>query len=135
VRYSESIVAAEREAREAEVGLWAPAGLAVKIQKIYYDAPGPDAENPNGEWVEIVNEGPDAIDLLGFTLKDEGNHIYKFSSLILAPDSMLKVYSGQGTDGEHTLYWGLSNDAVWNNDGDTAYLRDKQGRLVDWYGY
>jgi micrococcal nuclease len=135
VRYSEALLAAEQEAREAEIGLWALADLPVQIQKIYYDAPGPDAENPNGEWVEIVNDGSEGVDLSGFTLKDEANHIYTFSNVTLLPGRTLKVYSGQGTDSDDILYWGFSNDAVWNNDGDTAYLRDAEGRLVDRYGY
>ena len=135
VRYTEALVAAQQAAREAEVGLWAPSGLPVKIQKIYYDAPGSDPENPNGEWVEIVNDGGKAVDLTGFSLKDEANHIYTFPATTLAPDHLLKVYSGQGNDSDGTLYWGLVGDAVWNNDGDTAFLRDPQGRLVDVYGY
>jgi micrococcal nuclease len=135
VRYTEALVAAQQAAREAEVGLWAPAGLPIKIQKIYYDAPGSDPENPNGEWVEIVNDGSKAVDLTGFSLKDEANHIYTFPAATLAPGRLLKVYSGQGADSGGALYWGLVGDAVWNNDGDTAFLRDPQGRLVDIYEY
>ncbi len=135
VRYSKEIVAAEQEAREAEVGLWAPAGVPIRIQEIHYDAPGPDHENPNGEWVELRNEGSKTVDLTGFTLKDEANHIYTFPTLSLEPGQVLKLYSGQGRNSYGSLYWGLSDDAVWSNQGDTAYLRDSQGRFVDSYGY
>ena len=135
VRYTEALVAAQQAAREAETGLWAPANLPLKIQKIYYDAPGSDPDNPNGEWVEIVNDGAKAVDLTGFTLKDEANHIYTFPAATLSPGRQLNVYSGQGTDNAGALYWGLVGDAVWNNDGDTAFLRDPQGRLVDIYEY
>lgn len=135
VRYSETLLAAQQAARDSEAGLWAPADLPLRIQKIYYDAPGADAQNPNGEWLEIVNDGDRAADLTGFTLKDEANHIYTFPGVTLASGRLLKVYSGQGTDGNSALYWGLSGDAVWNNDGDTAFFRDAEGRLVDVYGY
>lgn len=135
VRYSEQIIAAERKAREAEVGLWAKAGIPVKIQHIHYDAPGPDNEDPNGEWVEIINTGTRTVDLTNFTLKDQANHIYTFPSVDLQPEQLLKLFSGQGRDNIDSLYWGLSNDAVWNNGGDTGYLRDPQGRLVDSYQY
>lgn len=135
VRYSEQFLQAEREARKAETGLWARSNLALKIRKIVYDAPGQDPENPNGEWVEILNAGTTPVDLAGCTLKDEGNHIYLFPALSLGPEEVLKLHSGQGPDGRGSLFWGLVDDSVWNNGGDTAYLRDPQGRLVDSYGY
>jgi len=135
VLYSEEILAAEKEAREAEVGLWAPSDISVRIRKIIYDAPGPDPDNPNGEWVEIVNEGSASVDLAGFSLKDEANHIYVFPSVTLKGGAMLKLHSGQGTDSGTSLFWGLVDDSVWNNGGDTAYLRDAEGQLVDSYGY
>ncbi len=135
VRYSEELLAAERDAREAEVGLWAPADVSLRIVRIVYDAPGPDEDNPNGEWVEIVNEGNRDVDLTGFTLKDEANHIYTFPAVTLRAGATIQVHSGRGTDSETHLYWGLVGESVWNNGGDTAYLRDAQGRLVDRYGY
>jgi endonuclease YncB( thermonuclease family) len=135
VRYSAELAAAEQEARAAEVGLWTPAGALVSIQNIVYDAPGPDHENPNGEWIELVNRGSEAIDLTGFTLKDGANHIYAFSTVELEPNQVLRLYSGQGHDSAVDLYWGIAGDSVWNNKGDIAYLRDPQGRLVDSYAY
>lgn len=135
VRFSKEILAAEQEARQAEVGLWAPANIPVKIQEINHDAPGPDHENPNGEWVDLVNDGSETVDLAGFTLKDEANHIFTFPAVSLEPGQVLRLYSGRGRDTDDVLYWGQSGDSVWNNDGDTAFLRDPQGRLVDTLGY
>ncbi len=135
VRYSDLLIAAEAEARKAGIGLWVPANIPLEILKIYYDAPGADADNPNGEWVEIANKGTDVVDMAGFTLKDEGNHLYTFPSVRLAAGQVLKVHSGRGTDSGTTLFWGLAGDAVWDNDGDTAYLRDSQGHLIDSYRY
>ncbi len=135
VRYSKELLAAEREAREAGVGLWSPADVSLRIVRIVYDAPGPDEDNPNGEWVEIANEGSEDVNLQGFTLKDEANHIYTFPAVTLRAGATLQLHSGRGTDSKEHLYWGLVGDSVWNNDGDTAYLRDAQGRLVDSYGY
>jgi micrococcal nuclease len=135
VRYSEQLLAAEQEARDAKVGLWAPSSSSVRITEIHADAPGPDQENPNGEWLALLNDGSEAVDLAGFTLKDGANHIYTFPAVSLSPGRRLQVHSGQGQDDGATLYWGLSDDSVWNNGGDTAYLRDPEGRLVDSYSY
>lgn len=135
VRYTDMILEAQREAREAGLGLWQSADLPLRIEEVQYDAPGPDHENPNGEWVAIANEGNEPLDLAGFALRDEASHIYIFPALTLRPGQTVTVYSGQGQDDARSLFWGLSGDAVWNNDGDTAYLRDPTGLLVDVFGY
>lgn len=135
VRYAAEIRRAEQAARDEQVGLWTPSPVQVRIRTVHYDAPGADDQNPNGEWVELANEGSSAADLAGWTLKDGANHIYTFGSVRLEPGRSLRVYSGRGTDAADALYWGLSDDAVWSNGGDQAYLRDADGRLVDYYPY
>ncbi len=135
VKYEERFREAEREAREAGRGLWATKETDVKIAHIQADAPGNDSENPNGEWVEIVNEGSTAVSLEGFSLKDAANHIYTFPAFTLQPGAAMRLYSGQGQDDASSLYWGLVRDTVWNNSGDSAFLRDSEGNLVDSYAY
>ena len=135
VKYEERFREAEQEAREAGRGLWATLETGVKIAHIQANAPGNDAENPNGEWVEIVNEGSEAVNLEGYSLKDAATHIYTFPAFTLQPGAMVRLYSGQGQDDARSLYWGLAGDAVWNNDGDSAFLRDSEGNLVDDYTY
>ncbi|MBE7553284.1 MAG: thermonuclease family protein [Anaerolineales bacterium] len=135
VRYEKEFRQAEREAREAERGLWLGANLPLKIIQIQADAPGSDNENPNGEWIEIANQGQVPILMHGFSLKDEANHIYTFGNFTAAPGAAFRLYSGQGQDSPHALYWGLANESIWNNNGDAAYLRDAQGALVDTFAY
>jgi micrococcal nuclease len=135
VKHEELFREAEREAREAGRGLWATRETGVKIADIQADAPGNDSENPNGEWVEIVNEGSAAVNLEGYSLKDAANHIYTFPAFTLQPGAMVRLYSGRGQDDASSLYWGLVGEAVWNNGGDSAFLRDSEGNLVDDYTY
>jgi hypothetical protein len=135
VKYEADFVAAEREARQAERGLWAGADVALEIIDIQADAPGNDQENPNGEWIEVANRGDTPVPMAGYTLKDEANHIYTFGDFTLQPGQAFKLYSGQGQDGDSELYWGLVGDSVWNNGSDTAFLRDDQGALVDSFAY
>jgi micrococcal nuclease len=135
VKYEELFRDTEREAREAGRGLWATQETGVKITHIQADAPGHDGENPNGEWVEIVNEGPAAVNLEGYSLKDAANHIYTFPAFTLQSGATVRLYSGQGQDDARSLYWGREGEAVWNNDGDSAFLRDCEGNLVDDYNY
>ena len=41
----------------------------------------------------------------------------------------MTLYTGDGTDADTELYWG-ADAAVWNNDGDTVYVRTDEGRRV-----
>lgn len=135
VKYEQEFRAAERSAREAGRGLWAGSGVKLEISQIHANAPGNDNENPNGEWIEMVNRGAAPVSLRGFTLKDEANHIYTFADFSAQPGRPFRLYSGQGRDSSTELYWGLVDDSVWNNGGDTAFLRDAQGALVDSLAY
>lgn len=135
VKYEEQFRQAEREAREAERGLWAGSDVGLKIVHIEADAPGSDQNNPNGEWIEITNQGSKPVQMKGYTLKDEANHIYTFGNFKIAPGATFRLYSGRGQDNPTELYWGLVGESVWNNDSDTAFLRDDQGALVDVFAY
>jgi micrococcal nuclease len=136
----------ERDARAARRGLWtcadgavADAGTPVPTEPgtatrglslvVEADAPGDDRESLNGELVRVRNERPEPLDLSGWTLRDEADHVYEFpDGTRLAPGRELTVYTGAGTDGDGDLYWGESRP-VWNNAGDTATLRDADGRV------
>jgi hypothetical protein len=108
--------------------------VILKIVNINYDAPGDDNKNPNVEWVEIKNTGSTSVNLKGFTLEDEAHHKFIFPDFMLGTGKIVKVYSGSGTPNSSSLYWG-SSSAIWNNDGDTAYLYDNNGKLIDTYKY
>lgn len=135
VRYEAQFRAAEQSARAAGRGLWAGSNVALKIIQINANAPGNDNENPNGEWVEIANQGNEPIQMQDFTLKDEANHIYTFKNFTVQAGRGFRLYSGPGQNSSAELYWGYQGDSVWNNDGDTAFLRDAGGALVDSFSY
>ncbi len=125
----------ELEARAAETGagMWNPqaclpaADADVVIEDLEADAPGPDGENPNGEFVIIANAGQSAVNLDGWTVRDESSrHRYTFGELLLSPGASVTVFSGSGIDSDEELYWNAT-DPVWSNGGDTAYLLDPAG--------
>lgn len=130
VAHAAELRAAEREARAAGRGLWRPSDLPLAIADLQHDPPGPDGEVLNGEWVLIENRGPERVRLEGLVLSDESNNAYRFPDRELAPGGTVRVFTGGGRDTASALYWGRTMP-VWNNDGDTAFLRDAEGRLVD----
>ena len=82
------------------------------------------------EWVKITNKGSSTVSLGGWKIEDEGSkHTYTFPSYTLDSGSTVTVYTGKGTDSATELYWQLGSP-IWNNDGDTAYLYDKNVQLV-----
>ena len=104
--------------------------LNVVISYVHYDAEGNDNENLNDEYVVIKNEGSVTVDLTGWKLKDEANHLFTFPSFTLESGATVTIHTGSGTNTQTDLYWGKDR-AVWNNDHDTAYLYDSSMNLID----
>jgi len=63
-------------------------------------------------------------------LLDLANHRYEFPFFTLKGSSSVVVHTGLGIDTDSDLYWN-SNRAIWNNDGDTIFLYDNLGNLID----
>jgi uncharacterized C2H2 Zn-finger protein len=116
--------------------------VSIKICLVNYNAPGDDNENPNGEWVQICNDGNQDVDMSGWRLYDNAqlwrtvtDHVFIFpSGFVLRAGQSVFVYTGIGTNTSTKLYFGRPPGeyaAIWNNDGDCAYLEDDKGNLVD----
>jgi len=132
---AESLELAQIEAAEAQRGLWDPGACGphsdavLVIAELEYDAPGDDTSNLNEEWIAVRNDGQDPLDLTGWSIRDEsaGNR-YRFpGSFTLAPGETVKVRSGCGDDSATDLFWCSVGAAIWDNDGDTAFLIDPNG--------
>ena len=128
----------QRDAQQAGRGLWAPDACGASdldgvdiVIDVNADAPGDDGVNLNGEWVRFTNAGAEAIDLDGWEVADESaSHRYTFTDLRLEPGADVTLFSGCGPDDETARYWCVSGSAVWNNSGDTVFLRDRSGNIV-----
>jgi len=141
-KYSSELEKAEEEAKIAKKGIWQPSegGLSKCIGILYFqwNAEGNDCYNLNDEYVTFKNTCTQSIDMTSWTVKDEANHIYTFPDFNLAGGTTVMLYTGNGIDTTAELYWNSSGhqcNAIWNNDGDTLYLRDVTGNLVISYSY
>jgi hypothetical protein len=111
----------------------AEAASTVQLGKIQYDAPGSDTSknaSVNGEYVVIRNAGTTARSLKGWTVRDAARHVYTFGTFTLGAGKSVVLRTGKGTNSSTTRYWGLGWH-VWNNTGDTAYLRNSAGTQKD----
>ena len=114
-----------------------PRGDGIKILRIVFDPPGVDSatnDSLNSEVVLIANKGSTLVTLTGWTLRDSDGNAFRFPSLSLAAEEIVKVHTGSGVDTARSLYWDAGHQ-VWNNNGDSATLRLRGGRIVHGCGY
>jgi lamin tail-like protein len=106
---------------------------ALHFTLIQYDSPGKDTRTNtslNGEYVTIHNSGHSSVSLTHWTVRDAAGHRYTFGSFSLRSGASVRVHTGHGTNTSTSRYWGSGN-YIWNNDGDTAYLRTPAGHTHD----
>jgi hypothetical protein len=115
----------------------ASAAPCVRIYRIYYNSPGGDNRSNsslNAEWIRLKNYCGTSRSLTNWRIKDAAGHTYTFGTFKLGGSRYVKVHTGHGTNTSTDRYWGSGN-YIWNNDKDTAYLRNRYGNLVDKCSY
>jgi eukaryotic-like serine/threonine-protein kinase len=84
------------------------------------------------EYVLLQNQGTAPQDMSGWYLESTvGPQTFNFPiGFALAPGASVRVesYTGAQNDPPQTLLW--STDAIWNNAGDKAILRNKAGKTI-----
>ena len=104
----------------------------VLITTISYDGSG---QAEPDEFVEIGNQGDQPVQLQGWTIKDDQDHLFTFPQFTIQPDQVCRVYTNEVHSDTCGFSFGSAAAAVWNNDSDCATLEDDQGILLDQYCY
>lgn len=113
-----------------------PASAAVppiRITQIQYDSPGTDTGSNaslDTEWVRITNTTAQNRSLTGWTLRDKQGFTFRFPTFTLKARASVYVFTGKGAATTTKRYYNRTW-YVWNNTGDSAYLRDSRGVLRD----
>lgn len=89
-----------------------------------------------GEWIELHNPTATAVDLTGWTLKDDGYNKHVFGALTLGPGQ----YKVLARNADPKLNGGVQGayqyaDFTLTNSGDQIVLLDKAGKEVDRVAY
>lgn len=106
-----------------------PAQAAVAIANVF--------NSGMKEHVEIANQGTTPQDMSGWYVHgSKGDEMYFYpGGYTLAAGATMRLHSGE--DGIHAppadIYW--IDKPVWNNKGETVFLRDGQGNIVSEYKY
>lgn len=115
-KYTEQLRQAEKTAREQNLGIWRKstdicAGCINLIELNEVDL---------GEYVILGNNCSFACNLAGWTINDDSSsHERKLD---------FSIFSGENKKLDY-------NGSIWNDDGDSLYLRDSYGLLVLFYRY
>jgi len=134
-KYRDTLLKAQEEAQTAGRGIWGKikeSGIAITLA--HFDAEGNDRQNLNDEYIVIENQADVPVDLTGWMVCDEANHRYLFPNFVLSGKTRVTLRTGLGKNTENELFWG-SKSPVWNNDGDTIFIRDSEGNLTATYTY
>jgi hypothetical protein len=108
------------------------APMIIRITSVYV----PPILRAAYEYVEIQNQGQGAQDMTDWTLTDAAQEdTFVFPAFTLQPGSSVRVMSRCGLDSPDKLFWCAHDAPIWDIEGDTAYLRDQNGDLVDSYSY
>ena len=139
-KYSSQFEQAENEAKENEGCLWKSEEVnyiqdkCIQITNFHFNAAGDDNYNLNDEYVTLENKCSYSIGMDSWTIKDEtASHIYTIPTFTFQSGVTFTLYTGTGTNTNSALYWGRTSGdyaAIWNNGGDTLFLRDSDGNLV-----
>jgi len=111
----------------------APAGGKIVIVKVY--------NKGKVEYVEIANQGDAAVDVSGWHVygsKDDDRLIddYFFPpGFTLQAGQIVRLHSGEGGTDNDSLDIHWTDKPVWNNKGETVYLKDAAGNLMAEYSY
>ncbi|HSG79847.1 MAG TPA: lamin tail domain-containing protein [Acidimicrobiia bacterium] len=138
----DAFLAAEESAFSRGLGLWAadacgPATAArVAVARVEADPPGPDEDRLLDEWIGLVNDGENDVDVGGWTIRDESStHRYTFDAGAVIPaGGGVVLRTGCGDDGADEVHW-CADGPVWSNGGDTVLVLDAAGNVVDRHRY
>ena len=133
----DALIEAQDSAVEAGIGVWDPGACgargprpAVELDLTSPNPAGPDDDVLDQEYVTIINEEPEPLDLSGWTLRDESTA----NRLVFPPGSVIeagrsvRVVTGC-TGGPDVFAW-CAERSIWSNGGDSGYLLDDAGRIV-----
>lgn len=114
---------AEKSAIEGSKGIW---------QKSPHFSCLESEIDEQGEIVTLTNLC-DSLNIENWTITDESTKEYKFGKIEL---EVIKIHSGNGKDTETEIFWNAKTN-VWNNDRDSLYLFDEEGKIAHYnsYGY
>ncbi len=86
------------------------------------------------EYVCLVNEDGDAVELTGWVLRDAEGDVNVLPQFTLEAGAAVRIHPGPGRNSQSDLF-GEGDSAEWNNDGDSVTLLSADGETIDSRSY
>jgi len=83
--------------------------------------PNPVGKDTEGEWIKVINEGAEAINLNGWSISDASGKTFYINDTISSKEELVF---------QHTL-----TNISLNNNGDTVILKNNIGETIDSLSY
>jgi endonuclease YncB( thermonuclease family) len=133
-QYRDILLKAQEEARRAGRGIWnGPTNINLVVAAVHARPKG-GRTNLADEYVVIENRGKETLDMTGWSILDEAHHRYLVPNFALPAGARSTLRTGMGKNTATDLFWG-NRVGIWNDDGDSIFIRDSQGRLVLIHSY
>lgn len=114
---------AEYYAIKSSLGIW--------NKSSYFGCIKVDIEKENE--IVFLKNNCNVLSIKHWVIKDESRKSYLFGEINLGN---ISLHSSYGNDNSSDIFWKSSTN-IWNNDRDSLYLFDEEGRIVGYetYGY
>jgi endonuclease YncB( thermonuclease family) len=135
-KHKEALLRAQKEAQAAGRGIWGSVSnvlISVNAIRAKPDTKG-DKVDLNDECIVLENRGRKPLDMTGWSILDEGHHRYLVPQFVLPAGGKVTLRTGSGKNTSTELFWG-NRVGIWNNNGDSVFIKDAQGRLVQSHVY
>lgn len=111
-------------------------GALVIINEMMLDPVG--VRDSRGEWFELYNSGPDAVDLNGWTISDHGSNSHTISGSLMIESMgylLLGRNSSSSVNGGVDLDYSYGSAISLANTADELVIEDSLGLLIDTVAY
>lgn len=131
------LVAAQGEARDSQLGIWAVEGYqgTLHITSFHANGRGDERLDPNTEYLRVCNVSDAPLSLAGYKLTDITNNTWPLPDVTVPAGYTFELRTGHGDDqtdiGQQLKIYLDSDQPIWNNDRDRATLLDPDGKVVD----
>lgn len=128
-KYEKEFLDAEAVARANGVGVWKKSKYTGCIEvKIHYNAKGEDDKNLVDEFFTLKNLCNEEILATNWTVRNTFN-LFRIPNFNLEDGSVIKIISGEGKNSKLEIFLSSARP-IWNNKGDSLYIRDNYGAII-----
>lgn len=113
-----------------------PEANGVVVDDVVENPPGDDVQYENGEYIALRNTTDTAVDVTGWTLRDQASNLFLIGDGYVIPaGGVLRVYTGPGPNSSDRFYNGGTRSLLNNTGGEAVAVYDAERDVIDLYAF